>query len=49
VRSVAISKDNKYVVSGSQDKTIIVWDRENGSQIKELWGHNDSVQSVAIS
>ena len=30
VRSVAISSDSKYIVSGSRDKTIKVWDLETG-------------------
>jgi WD40 repeat protein len=30
VMSVAISYDNKFIVSGSEDKTILVWERENG-------------------
>ncbi len=47
--SVAISQDNKFIVSGSQDSTIIVWERESGIQLQELKGHNDTVWSVTIS
>ena len=47
--SVAISFDNKFIVSGSGDKTIRVWEREIGAQLQELKGHNDLVRSVAIS
>ncbi len=31
VKSVAISTDNKFIVSGSFDKTIRVWERESGT------------------
>jgi WD40 repeat protein len=49
VNIVVISSDNKFIVSGSGDKTIRVWERESGTQLKELKGHNDAVESVAIS
>ncbi len=49
MNSITISSDNKFIVSGSEDKTIRVWDRESGTQIQELKGHNFSVNSVAIS
>jgi WD40 repeat protein len=31
VNSVAISSDNKFIVSGSRDNTIRVWERESGT------------------
>jgi WD40 repeat protein len=49
VNSVAISSDNKFIVSVSTGKSISVWERESGKQIQELRGHNDSVKSVTIS
>ena len=30
VNSVAITKDGKYIVSGSGDKSIKIWNFENG-------------------
>ncbi len=30
VNSVAISSNNKFIVSGSSDKTIRVWERASG-------------------
>ncbi len=47
--SVSISSDNKFIVSGSEDTSIRIWDRESGIQIKELKGHNRWTNSVAIS
>ena len=49
VFNVAITLDNKYVVSGGHDKTIKIWDMKNYSCIKTLKGHEDSVYSVVIT
>ena len=40
----------RYIVSGSADKTIRIWNMETGQQVGEpLTGHTHGVQSVAIS
>ena len=49
VRSVAISPDNKKIVSGAFFNTIKIWDLESGELINTLEGHIDPVESVAIS
>ncbi len=49
MNSVAISLDNKFIVSGSRDQTIRVWERESGLKLYELKGHSEPVQSVAFS
>ncbi|MEM7594703.1 MAG: hypothetical protein AAF383_24925 [Cyanobacteria bacterium P01_A01_bin.83] len=50
VRSVAISSDGQYLVSGSRgDNTIKFWDVEGKSVIYAFEGHQGSVNSVAIS
>ena len=50
VRSVAFSPDGRRIVSGSDDKTIRVWDAETGEEMVEpLKGHSDWVRSVAFS
>ncbi|TFK66196.1 WD40 repeat-like protein [Pluteus cervinus] len=50
IRSVAYSSDNRYVVSGSNDKTVRIWDVETGQQKgTELTGHTHYVTSVAFS
>ena len=36
VRSVAISPDNKKIVSGSSDNTIRIWDLDSGNLINTL-------------
>ncbi|KAL4078818.1 hypothetical protein V8B97DRAFT_2067943 [Scleroderma yunnanense] len=50
VLSVAFSPDGRHIVSGSNDKTIQIWDAQTGGQVgKPLQGHTDSVMSVAFS
>jgi DNA-binding beta-propeller fold protein YncE len=46
---VAISADGKRIVSGSQDKTVRVWDLHTGKELLTLKGHIWWVRSVAIS
>jgi WD40 repeat protein len=50
VRSVAFSKDGRYIVSGGEDNTILVWDAETGAVVVgPLEGHTGVVNSVAFS
>ncbi len=49
VKSVAFSPDGKTLASGSQDKTIKLWDVAGGKNIATLRGHSDDVESVAFS
>ncbi|KAG9074714.1 hypothetical protein FS749_013695, partial [Ceratobasidium sp. UAMH 11750] len=48
-RSAAIP-DGAYIVSGSDDKTIRIWDADTGQSIAQpLQGHTESISSVAYS
>ncbi len=49
VRSVQITPDGRFAVSGSSDKTVKVWDIEAGICVGTLEGHKHQVHSVAIS
>jgi len=50
VLSVVYSPDGRYIISGSHDKTIRIWDAETGAAIgNPLEGHTRGVQSVAYS
>ena len=39
----------KYIVSGSNDNTIKIWNFETKAEIRTLTGHRDTIRSVAIS
>jgi WD40 repeat protein len=49
VSSVAFSHDSAQLASGSDDKTIKIWDASSGDCIKTLGGHSHRVSSVAFS
>ncbi|KAG1843729.1 WD40-repeat-containing domain protein, partial [Suillus tomentosus] len=50
VRSVSFSPDGTRIVSGSDDKTIQLWDAGTGQPVGEpLKGHTDWVRSVSFS
>jgi WD40 repeat protein len=49
VSSVAFSQDGKRIASGSADRTIKIWDAEDGRQLMTLKGHSAKVVSVAFS
>ena len=49
VRSLAVSPDGKWIVSGSEDKTIRLWDASTGEEMRSLLGHAAPVISVAFS
>jgi serine/threonine protein kinase len=41
VRSLAVTADGKYVVSGSDDKTVRLWDLATGQEVRRFTGHED--------
>jgi len=49
VRSIAFSSDGRSLVSGSDDKTVKLWDMQTGGVIKTFYGHTGNVWSVSIS
>ncbi|HEY9611341.1 serine/threonine-protein kinase [Allocoleopsis sp.] len=49
VRSIAISPDGQLLASGSEDKTIKVWNLRTGQLLRTLTGHSEGIRSVAIS
>jgi GTPase SAR1 family protein len=49
VRSVAVSPDETWAVSGSNDTTVKIWDLETGTCRTTLQGHAGEVHAVAIT
>jgi WD40 repeat protein len=49
IRSLAFSPDGQAIVSGSNDKTVRLWNVQTGQLIYLLTGHKDRVKSVGIS
>ncbi|MBK1985980.1 WD40 repeat domain-containing protein [Sphaerospermopsis aphanizomenoides BCCUSP55] len=49
VNSLAMSADGEFLISGSQDKTIRVWNLVNGQLVHTLKSHRDGIYAVALS
>ena len=49
VNSVSFSPDGRRIVSGSEDKTVRVWDASSGAELAVLRGHEREVNSVSFS
>jgi WD40 repeat protein len=49
VHSVAFSPDGRTLASGSEDKTIKLWDVETGDELRTITGHSWNVSTVAFS
>ncbi len=49
VKSVAITPDGRYAVSGSIDHTLRVWELASGQEVRKLKGHYDAVNAVAVT
>ncbi len=49
VSSLCISMDNRWILSGSWDKTVRLWDSATGKCLRVLEGHSSNVTSVCLS
>ena len=49
VNGIDISRDNRTIVTGSNDKTIKLWEFETGKLVKTFAGHIGAVWSVRFS
>lgn len=41
--------DDKFAVSGSSDKSIRIWDLQNGQCLNVFEGHHNKISALAIS
>jgi hypothetical protein len=48
VKSVALSLDGRYAVSGGLDQTVRIWDLTTGKEHKALKGHSKQIWAVAF-
>ena len=49
IHTVAVTSDNKYIVSGSEDNTIRIWNLLNKTVEGVLEGHTGEVISVVLT
>jgi hypothetical protein len=49
VSAVAVTPDGRRAISGSRDRTLIVWDLERGAEERTLGGHTGGVNAVAVT
>jgi WD40 repeat protein len=49
VRAACLSQDGKLAVSGSKDKTLILWNVETGEAVRTFKGHKDAVHAVCFA
>lgn len=49
ILSVDFGSNNKFLASGSKDKTIKIWDIKAGTEVKTLSEHSDHINSVSVS
>jgi WD40 repeat protein len=49
IRSVAMSRDGKYVVTGSLDGTAILWDAASGEKLKSFTVWTEKVDHIVVA
>ncbi len=49
VLDLAVSPDGAQVLSGSEDRTLRLWEVATGREVQRIEGHTDAVRAVALS
>ena len=44
-----ISSDGRFVLSGSEESEVVLWDTNSGRAVRSLKGHSGSIESVTFS
>ncbi|MTI21009.1 CHAT domain-containing protein [Fulvivirga sp. RKSG066] len=49
IKAVAFTKDGKYLLTGSRDKTVKLWEIASGRELRTYYGHESTINDIAIS
>ena len=49
VKAVAFTLDGKYLLSGSRDKSIKLWELSTGREIRSYLGHKSTINDLVIT
>ena len=49
IKASAFTKDDRYLVTGADDKEIMLWNCASGMRIAQMEGHSKSVTCVSVS
>ncbi len=49
VKCLAVSNNNRFLISGGDDKLIKIWDLATGKNLKTFEGHTEGISSLALS
>lgn len=49
VAAIAFSADDKYIASGSNDRTIRIWRTDDGQLVRTMAGHKSAINAIAFS
>lgn len=49
VAAVTVTPNGRWIVSGSHDYTLRVWDLETGTELHALEGHKSNIRSLAVT
>lgn len=49
IRSFAVSSDGRFLLTGSADRTLMLWDMATGKELRSFHGHTARVDAVAFS
>ena len=49
INCICLTKDNKYIITGSDDKLVRIWNLKDGKCIRELEYHKHYVLSICVT